>query len=169
MLSVPKRLRYFLYHDSKVASRVLKIFIDEIKKKQIELSPDLEKKAKIGGVSFLHRFGASLNIHVHFHCVIIEGVFVNNNGTITFHKLAPLSQDDILEVEERVRIRVLKSFKRHDQLDMKQWDNGGGFSVDASVRIHENDREGLERLLRYCTRPAFSMERLEEKSILNVN
>ena len=35
------------------------------------------------------------------------------------------------------------------------------FSVDASVRIEADDRAGLERLLRYCARPPFALERLE--------
>jgi hypothetical protein len=38
---------------------------------------------------------------------------------------------------------------------------GTGFSLDASVRIEANDRAGLERLLRYCARPPFSLERLQ--------
>jgi hypothetical protein len=42
---------------------------------------------------------------------------------------------------------------------MGAWDHGGGFSVDASVRIEADDRLGLERLLRYCARPAFALER----------
>ena len=44
---------------------------------------------------------------------------------------------------------------------MGQWGSGGGFSVDASVRIEADDRAGLERLLRYCARPPFALERLE--------
>jgi hypothetical protein len=44
---------------------------------------------------------------------------------------------------------------------MAQWGNGGGFSVDASVRIEGRDRAGLERLLRYCARPPFALERLQ--------
>ncbi len=43
---------------------------------------------------------------------------------------------------------------------MGQRDNGGGFSVDASVRIEADDRAGLERLLRCCARPPFALERL---------
>jgi hypothetical protein len=35
-----------------------------------------------------------------------------------------------------------------------------GFSLHAAVAIHENDREGLERLARYCARPALSVDRL---------
>ncbi len=44
---------------------------------------------------------------------------------------------------------------------MARWSNGGGFSVDASVRVEADDRAGLERLLRYCARPPFALERLE--------
>jgi hypothetical protein len=42
------------------------------------------------------------------------------------------------------------------------WERGGGFSLDASVRIEADDRKGLERLLRYCARPPFAADRLEE-------
>ena len=36
----------------------------------------------------------------------------------------------------------------------------GGFSLDASVRIEATDRPGLERLIRYCARPPFALDRL---------
>jgi hypothetical protein len=45
---------------------------------------------------------------------------------------------------------------------MEQWEHGGGFSLDASVRIEARDRRGLERLLRDCARPPFAADRLEE-------
>jgi hypothetical protein len=35
-----------------------------------------------------------------------------------------------------------------------------GFNVNASVTVRSGDREGLERLCRYCARPSFSLERL---------
>jgi hypothetical protein len=37
-----------------------------------------------------------------------------------------------------------------------------GFSVDTSVCIAAHDRAGLERLLRYCARPAFALDRLRK-------
>jgi len=43
---------------------------------------------------------------------------------------------------------------------MAQWAHGGGFSVDVSVRIEAAHRAGRERLLRYCARPSFALERL---------
>ena len=38
-----------------------------------------------------------------------------------------------------------------------------GFSVDAGVCIEADDRAALERLLRYCARPPFAMERLRKE------
>jgi hypothetical protein len=44
--------------------------------------------------------------------------------------------------------------------DMHTWQASGGFSLDASVRIQGTDSAGRERLLRYCARPPFALERL---------
>lgn len=35
-----------------------------------------------------------------------------------------------------------------------------GFSLDAKLRIEAWDRQGLERLIRYCARPCFASENL---------
>ena len=78
-----------------------------------------------------------------------------------------LTEADIQTVQVRVRQRMLRWFARQNYLDkedakdMAEWRSGGGFSVDASVRIEADDRAGLERLLRYCARPPFALERLE--------
>jgi hypothetical protein len=61
---------------------------------------------------------------------------------------------------------VLRYFRNHGLLDelgtrdMLSWQGSGGFGIDASVRIEGEDRAGLERLLRYCARPPFALERL---------
>ena len=49
-----------------------------------------------------------------------------------------------------------------DARDMAGWDQAAGFSLDAAVRIEGADRAGLERLLRYCARPPFGLQRLEQ-------
>ncbi len=62
--------------------------------------------------------------------------------------------------------RLLRLFVRRDLLSsdeserMQSWENGGGFSLHARVRIAANDRKGLERLFRYCARPIVAGERL---------
>jgi hypothetical protein len=49
---------------------------------------------------------------------------------------------------------------QHTVDDMLTWQASGGLSLDASVRIHGVDSAGRERLLRYCARPPFALERM---------
>ena len=53
---------------------------------------------------------------------------------------------------------LFESFEAREMLAYKH----SGFSVDAGVCIESHDRVGLERLLRYCARPPFAMERLRK-------
>ena len=71
---------------------------------------------------------------------------------------------DRLARDERPLLRQLRVglLESEDAAAMGTWDHGGGFSLDASVRVEAHDRQGLERLLRYCARPAFALERLRE-------
>ena len=87
---------------------------------------------------------------------------------VRFFALEELDGQDAEAVQAQVRRRILRAFVRRgildkeDRRDMEPWEHGGGFSLDASVRIEANDRRGLERLLRYCARPPFAAERIEE-------
>ncbi len=89
-------------------------------------------------------------------------------GGITFHPAVGLDPSAIGKVQAAVRRRLLRSVLRRGLLSaddaqvMAEWEHGGGFSVDAEVRIEAHERDGLERLLRYCARPAFALERLRE-------
>ena len=120
-------------------------------------------------VAFIHRFGSSLNLHTHFHVCAIDGVFEPDpDHGIRFIAMDELDTDDAAAVQGRVRRRILRAFVRRGLLDKddrkerEQWNHGGGFSLDATVRIADDDRRGLERLLRYCARPPFAGERIEE-------
>ena len=63
VLSLPKRLRYFLVRDNLLANEVRRIFLTQVEKALIACSRDAPKDAKLGGVSFTHRFGSALNQH----------------------------------------------------------------------------------------------------------
>ena len=118
-------------------------------------------------MTFIQRFGKALNHHFHFHSCVIDGVF--DKGVFDkegkFYPVDTLSIDEIQSVQECIRKRVLRLFRKKGfldsdvTLDMLEWENGG-FSLNANVYIEAEDRDGLERLIRYCARPVFSGERL---------
>jgi hypothetical protein len=177
VLSVPKRLRYFLQTDTALQGAVLRIFLRAVERCLREHSPGCSASARIGAVAFIHRFGSSLNEHVHFHCCIIDGVFEPADTTgdaadkkpeVTFHAALGLDAVALADVQALVRRRILRAFVRRGLIGksdadvMGGWEHGGGFSLDASVCIGGSDRSGLERLLRYCARPPFALEHLQQ-------
>jgi hypothetical protein len=146
---------------------VLRIFLRVIEASLREASPGAGRGARLGAVSFVHRFGASLNVHLHSHCAVIDGVFAPDaEGRVQFHEATGLGAAEQARVEAKVRARVLRWMARQGLLEpaeakaMQAWEHGG-FSVDASVRVAAADRAGLERLLRYCARGPLALERLE--------
>ena len=79
--------------------------------------------ARFGAVSFIHRFGASLNRHVHYHCCIIDGVFepVEDANDVPqsmrFRPAADVTPETVAAVAEQVRVRVLRWFARSGPIE----------------------------------------------------
>ncbi|KFB70027.1 transposase [Candidatus Accumulibacter vicinus] len=80
------------------------------------------------------------------HCLVIESVFeADASGAATFHESRAPDQKWLNEVQAKVRRRLLRALTRRGVLEpedaetMANWDHGGGFSVDASVRIEAAD------------------------------
>ncbi|MFM8953319.1 MAG: transposase zinc-binding domain-containing protein, partial [Planctomycetaceae bacterium] len=184
VISVPKRLRGMLADRPAAVSALTKIFLAEIERLlcaaavvTIDADAPASTRPRLGGISFLHRFGSALNHHVHLHACVTDGVFVpaaaeaGCDAPPTFIPARPITQADLAVLAERVRRRVIRWFRLARLLDaaaaadMLAWENSG-FSVDASVRITLVDRDvpsyfqSLEHLLRYCARPPFALERL---------
>ena len=129
VLSVPKRLRYFLQRDGAALNTALRIFLRVVQHSLVGHCPGAARSGK-----------AALRI-----------------GAV------------VAQVQADARKRILRAFVRRglieadDAKEMAGYQHGGGFSVDAGVCIAATDRAGLERLLRYCARPPFAMERLRKQ------
>ena len=78
---------------------------------------------QIGAVAFIHRFGSSLNGHVHFHVCVVDGVFedvaVEVEGEadaqssppgIVFHPASAIDETAVAQVQTDLRRRILRAF-----------------------------------------------------------
>jgi Putative transposase len=61
--------------DAAVQGAVLRIFLRAVEHCLRAHSPGCSAAARLGAVAFIHRFGSSLNARLHFHCIVIDGVF----------------------------------------------------------------------------------------------
>jgi len=162
VISFPLRIRHYL-QTHKILQAVLRIVVDEVRKRLTTCGPDVPNP-KIGAVTFIHQFGKILNYHPHLHIIVADGLFSTNGDDLLFQELA-LTPDDIADTEDCIRKRVLKYFGRKGWFDKEtinkmSSNENSGFSLNAYVRIPSWDREGLERLIRYCARPCFKSENL---------
>ena len=171
----------YMQRDGAVLNMVLRIFLRVIAQSLQSNCPGAAQVYRaalhIGAVAFIHRFGSSLNGHVHFHVCAVDGVFEEVAGDtdaqssppgIVFHLASAIDATAVAQVQADLRRRILRAFvgrgllESCDAKDMLAYQHSG-FSVDAGVLIESHDRAALERLLRYCARPPFAMDRLRKE------
>ena len=96
---------------------------------------------------FVHRFGATLNAHVHLHLCMLDGVVVQGRQGLAFRG-AQVYEACVERVQTAVRQRVLGLFERRGLLSsetvgvMQGWGHSGDCSVHAGVRVAAQDSAG---------------------------
>jgi len=120
-------------------------------------------------IAFVQRFGGELNLHPHIHSIVSEDMFFKERGlfcpVLGFKVTAPPAEAELAEMTESIRRKVVHRFKRLgyilplDAQRMLAWPNSG-FSLHAKTYAPPGDREGLQRMLYYCGRPAISVQRV---------
>jgi hypothetical protein len=99
VLSLPRRLRYHLAHDPKALDSALRIYLDAIEH-CLRRRSGAGQKARAGAIAFIHRFGSALNHHIHFHVIVIDGVFeFDPDQGVRFTEAPTLEADDAEAVQ----------------------------------------------------------------------
>jgi hypothetical protein len=106
VLSVPFKVRFVLARDAKLLTKALGIFIREVFR---DLRRRTGGKPGDGGaVTGVQRFGGSLNLNVHFHAVVLDGVYREGK-----FKPAPRpKQPDLEAMVVRVRRKIQGMLRR---------------------------------------------------------
>lgn len=87
VLSLPHRLRYRLAWDHDLCRRVAAVFLGAV----FRLLSDQGRAAGLeqrrgGAVAVIQRFGGALNLNVHIHALVLDGVFARDAaGVVAFH------------------------------------------------------------------------------------
>ena len=112
-LSLPHRLRYLLAWDhalcravSGVAMRTVLGFLRRRARR------DGVADGRSGAVAIVQRFGGALNLNVHLHALVLDGVFTNDGTACGFIAVARLTREDVAEVVAVVARRVARLLER---------------------------------------------------------
>ena len=162
VLSLPFALRYRMAYDRRLTSDVLNVFIPALfgeLRRRAERLLNL-RSTQCGAVTFVQRFGDALNANVHFHSMVIDGVYAAGaSGRPEFHQLPAPEDQDVLRltalVNERVRSlldrRGLGTAAEPQQADPLSEDDPGmaallASSVSRRIAVGSNAGHGVVRM-----------------------
>lgn len=129
VLTLPYRLRYALAWDHRLCRAVLAVFVRAVLGFERRRAAQRGVGNGAGGaVTAIQRCGSALNTNVHFHTLVVQGVFVDRaDGELRFVPSPAPTDLDVLRLLTTVRRRIVRLVKHHD-IDLEQPSN----EVDAS-------------------------------------
>ena len=118
VLSLPKALRYLLAYDGRLCRAVVKAALGEVFRWQRlqarrRLGLRSTRDAKPGAMVAVQRFGSALNLNIHFHALVLDGVYVADAaGNPAFVELPGPSREDLDRLAGRIAGAVLGLLRR---------------------------------------------------------
>jgi hypothetical protein len=94
-------------------SKVMQIIHRAISTHIVNKAGFTNKQAKTGAVTLIQRFGSVLNLNIHFHMLLLEGVVSENPwGGTTFTRIKAPTQDDMVEIVHSISQRIAKYLEK---------------------------------------------------------
>jgi hypothetical protein len=124
VLSFPFELRFLMARDSKLMSLVLAIVnksITRLYRKKAKSELEMTGVLKTGAVTFIQRYGSSLNLNIHFHILVVEGIWsdkdakelsANPTAKSKLAELTPPNNDDIEVLTRHIKDRIKRLLEK---------------------------------------------------------
>jgi len=81
-------------------------------------------KAQVGGIHVRHRFGGSLNLHIHGHLLLMDGVYRKDaDGKLTFTQTPPPREEELKTLAETIHRRLSGLMKRRGMVRTQDTSN----------------------------------------------
>jgi hypothetical protein len=171
VLSFPYRIRFLLAYDAKLCSAVRRILVRTLLGWLRERGESAGIHAgRSGAVVVAQRFGSALNLNLHFHALVLDGVYSSASPLErpAFRRAAPLTDQDVIELTTRLHRRILRYLTRCGRLPKAEHAEEElqpdepllaelyAASVQGRVAIGEESSASVERLgRRRDARPFF--------------
>lgn len=113
VLSLPFALRYLLATRPEVVTQVLGIVYRAISGHLIRKAGLTRASAMTGAVTLIQRFGSALNLNVHFHLLVLDGVYRRESeDRLRFVSVAAPNADELSRLVQRIAERIGRSLAR---------------------------------------------------------
>ena len=123
VVSVPIPLRYWMSSSKELTAQIHTIIRTTISQYYVNQAVKCgveRQQVQPGSVTFIQRFGGALNLNVHFHCVFLEGVYLDRTEASRkpyFVKGGPPSDADVADVVQKISRRVIRKLRHLGYLE----------------------------------------------------
>jgi len=119
VLTLPSRVRYALAWDHALCRAVVAVFVRAVLgwyRRQARRQGIDDGRG--GAVVIVQRFGSALNLNVHLHALVLDGVFARNtDGTLRFHAVPDHPAPDLMPLLVTVATRLQRLMTRRGIVD----------------------------------------------------
>lgn len=116
VLSVPFPLRFLFATEPAALTAVLGIVYRAIAAHLIRKAGWTQATAHAGAVTLIQRFGSALNLNIHFHLLVLDGVYVGGKDRLEFRRVAPPTKRELDELLRTITGRVGRHLQRRGWL-----------------------------------------------------
>jgi len=121
VITFPFELRARLAYDGKLFAAVTRISVDSIlgfyRRRMRERDGVVGQS---GAVTVVQRVSADLRLNPHLHAILLDGVFAPAEGALLFHPLPSLDTDEVADLLQVIRVRVLGFLERRGVIEDRQ-------------------------------------------------
>ena len=85
--------------------------------------------AQAGGILVRHRFGSSVNLHIHVHLLVVDGTYDVVDGELRFRPAPELTTADLAGFATELHTRLWRLLQRRGALPTRADDDGGNLQL----------------------------------------
>ena len=118
VLTLPYDLRKLVAFKADVLTAIARIFVESVFARYRSCAGRRGiENPQCGSVNFVQRFG-SLNLHVHYHLVVLDGAFARDtDGVLAFHPADAPTASELDAILARTARRAVRWLAKHGYLD----------------------------------------------------
>jgi len=146
VLSLPIPLRLLLAAQPVLVTPVLQVVHRMITRHLLDQTGFKAFEADSGAVTLIQRFGSAVNLNIHLHCLVLDGVYRRTDGEPVFVQADSPTDEELQALLHKIITRLMKLLTRRGVLVEEEEGGGSSYLADADADADSDEACALRPL-----------------------